>query len=135
MTMQVQEASVTWPVADAAAIGLKTVLVILDRWQMTAEQQMHVLQLSRSAYYKHKKDPSGASLSRDQLLRISYLLNIHAALRTLFDNPENQQGFMAMPNQHPFFNGATPLQLIGSGDFGALYEVHKHIDGLRGGLW
>lgn len=135
MTMQVQEATATWPQANTSAIGLKTVLVILDRWQMATEQQMQVLQLSRSAYYKHKKDPSGASLSRDQLLRISYLLNIHAALRTLFDNPENQQGFMAMPNQHAFFNGATPLQLIGSGDFGALYEVHKHIDGLRGGLW
>lgn len=135
MTMQVQEAQVTWQHADASAIGLKTVFVILERWTMSAEQQMQVLQLSRSAYYKHKKDPSGASLSRDQLLRISYLLNIHAALRTLFDNPENQQGFMAMPNQHPFFNGATPLQLIGTGDFGALYEVHKHIDGLRGGLW
>ena len=135
MTMQVQETTVAWPQSTMAAIGLKTVFVILERWQLGSEQQMQVLQLSRSAYYKHKKDPSGASLSRDQLLRISYLLNIHAALRTLFDNPENQQGFMAMPNQHPFFNGATPIQLIGSGDFGALYEVHKHIDGLRGGLW
>lgn len=135
MTMQVQETTVAWPQSTMAAIGLKTVFVILERWQLSSEQQMQVLQLSRSAYYKHKKDPSGASLSRDQLLRISYLLNIHAALRTLFDNPENQQGFMAMPNQHPFFNGATPIQLIGSGDFGALYEVHKHIDGLRGGLW
>lgn len=135
MTMQVQETTVAWPQSTMAAIGLKTVFVILERWQLGSEQQMQVLQLSRSAYYKHKKDPSGASLSRDQLLRISYLLNIHAALRTLFDNPENQQGFMAMPNQHPFFNGATPIQLISSGDFGALYEVHKHIDGLRGGLW
>ncbi len=135
MVMQVQEATNAWPNANTCAIGLKTVLLILDRWHMSTDQQMQVLQLSRSAYYKHKKDPQGASLNRDQLLRISYLLNIHAALRTLFDNPENQQGFMAMPNQHAFFNGATPLQLIGTGDFGALYEVHKHIDGLRGGLW
>jgi len=40
-------------------------------------------------------------LSQDQLTRASYVLNIHAALRTVFENPENLYGFMAMPNNNP----------------------------------
>lgn len=115
--------------------GLKAVFAILDKWGANAEQIQRILQISRPAYYKYRKDPAIASLSQDQLERLSYLLNIHASLRLLFDNPANQYGFMTLPNQHPFFNGSTPLAVINSGQFAALYETFRHIDALRGGLW
>lgn len=121
--------------ANLAATGLKTVLTILERWGCNAEQVQKILQISRPAYYKYRKDPSQASLTRDQLERISYLLNIHAALRTLFENPKNVYGFMALPNHNPGFNGKSPLELISSGEFASLYEVFKRIDALRGGGW
>ena len=44
--------------------------------------------------------------------RASYLLNIHAQLRTLFSNPKNIYGFMKMNNNDPLFSGSTPLGLI-----------------------
>jgi len=53
----------------------------------------------------------------------------------VFENPTNVYGFMAMPNNNAYFNGAAPLTLIGSGAFGTLYEVAKRIDALRGGMW
>lgn len=118
-----------------AIAGLKAVLTLLDKWGASAEQAQAILQLSRASYYKFKKEPAAASLSHDQCERLSYLLNIHAALRTLFENPENIYGFMSMANHNPGFNGQSPLDIIGSGNFGALYEVHKRIDGLRGGQW
>lgn len=115
--------------------GLKAVLTILDRWGCRAEQVQKILQISRPAYYKYRKTPEQASLNQDQLERLSYVLNIHGSLRTLFENPKNVYGFMSLPNDNPFFNGKTPLEVISSGQFAALYETFKHIDALRGGLW
>ncbi|XBS68180.1 MbcA/ParS/Xre antitoxin family protein [Acerihabitans sp. KWT182] len=119
----------------AAAIGLKAAMSILNKWGSTPEQVQAILQMSKASFYKFRKDPAAAQLSHDQFERLSYLLNIHAALRTLFENPENVYGFMAMKNHNPYFNGQAPLELIGSGHFGTLYEVYKHIDALRGGQW
>lgn len=45
------------------------------------------------------------SLDDDQLARISLVLNIHASLRTIFDNPDNVYGFPSMNNHNPFFDG------------------------------
>jgi len=115
--------------------GLKAVFNILDRWGCEREQILNILQISKSAYHKYRADPQSANLSHDQLERLSYLLNIHAALRIVFDNPDNVYGFMSMPNHNPFFNGTTPLEIIAGGNFGALYETYKRIDSLRGGDW
>ena len=118
-----------------AATGLKTVFAILDKWHCSAEQIQRILQISKAAYYKYRNDPGCASLTQDQLERISYLLNIHSSLRLLFDNPQNLYGFMEMSNHNPYFNGLSPLDVISSGQFSALYETYKHIDALRGGQW
>lgn len=118
-----------------AATGLKTVLTILERWGCTAEQVQKILQISRPAYYKYRKNPQQASLTQDQLERLSYLLNIHACLRTLFENPKNVYGFMALKNDNPYFNGKSPLEIISTGQFAALYETFRRVDALRGGLW
>ena len=120
---------------NIGGVGLKAVFNILDKWGCNREQILNILQISRSAYHKYRADPTSAKLNNDQLERLSYLLNIHAALRIVFDNPDNVYGFMSMPNQNPFFNGAAPLEIIASGNFGALYETHSRIDALRGGGW
>lgn len=120
---------------NVGGVGLKTAFNILDKWGCSREQILNILQISRSAYHKYRAEPKSAKLSNDQLERLSYLLNIHAALRIVFDNPSNAYGFMSMPNHNPYFNGATPLEIIASGHFGALYETHNRIDALRGGDW
>jgi len=117
---------------EQAAIGLKVAMGILDKWECDSESQWKVLGLGRSTFFKRRNDTQGMRLSGDQVERISYILNIHAALRTLFDNPENVHGFMRMKNHNAFFNGATPLSLVEGGNFGSLYETHKRIDALRG---
>ena len=89
--------------------------------------------MKKSTYYKNRESVDTARLSGDQVERISYILNIHAALRIVFDNPENVYGFMSMPNNNSYFNGRTPLTVISTGNFGALYETFKRVDALRGG--
>lgn len=118
----------------AEGAGLKVAFNILDKWGCSPEQEQAILALKRSSYYTYRDNPNTARLSQDQIERISHVLNMHAALRLVFDNPENVYGFMAMPNHNAYFNGKTPLELIATGSFGALYEVSRRINALRGAL-
>ncbi|MBL4942226.1 MAG: DUF2384 domain-containing protein [Colwellia sp.] len=108
---------------------------ILDKWGCSTNEKQAILRLTKSSYHRYKKDNDSASLSSDQLERISYIANIHQALRLVFSNPDNVYGFMRMKNDNPYFNGNSPLSLISSGNFGALYEVFKRIDAMRSGQW
>lgn len=120
----------------AAAAGLKAAVRILDKWRASGEQGEAILRVSHSTYARARRgDLEEIKLDSDQLTRISYLLNIHAALRMIFDNPENLYGFVNLVNHNPYFNGRTPLEIMGSGDFAALYETFKRIDSLRGSQW
>lgn len=120
----------------AAAAGLKAAVRILDKWRASGEQGEAILRVSHSTYARARRsDLAEIKLDSDQLTRVSYVLNIHAALRMLFDNPENLYGFVNMMNHNPYFNGRTPLEIMESGDFAALYETFKRIDSLRGSQW
>ncbi|MEH6576945.1 MAG: antitoxin Xre/MbcA/ParS toxin-binding domain-containing protein [Amphritea sp.] len=67
---------------------------------------------------------------QDLDLRISYILNIHARLRTLFENPDNVYGFMSYPNHNDFFAGRSPLELIINGNLSDLKAVCDHIQSI-----
>lgn len=120
---------------EMSSAGFKACLNILQKWQCTPTQIQDILQLSKNAYYRAKKDPSATHFSRDQLERMSILLNIHAALRVIFSNPDNVYQFMSMKNKHPFFAGRAPLEIIETGSLIHLYQVYQHIDALRNGGW
>ncbi|MBL4832837.1 MAG: hypothetical protein JKY26_02595 [Pseudomonas sp.] len=120
-----------------SATGLRTAVAILDKWGATGEQGEAILRVSHSTYARAKRKDglTSISLDRDQLTRVSFVLNIHAALRTIFDNPDNLYGFMRMPNENAFFLGRSPLEVMGSGDIVAVYETFRRIDVLRGSQW
>lgn len=118
-------------------VGLRAALRILDKWQTSSEQACRILRISRSTYTRARQDDAewSVALDLDQLQRISFVLNIHAALRTLFDNPDNVYGFPSMPNHNDFFNGRSPLDVMSQGDMTSLYETFRRIDALRGAQW
>ncbi|VTP69272.1 Uncharacterised protein [Leclercia adecarboxylata] len=73
---------------DRDLIAIRAAMNILEKWGCSTEQQQNILQLSRAALYKYRqKETKTASLTHDQLTRISYLLNMHSALRIVFSNP------------------------------------------------
>lgn len=122
---------------DQCVAGLRTALRILDKWNASGEQACRILRISRSTYTRGRQDDAqwSVSLDMDQMHRISFVLNIHAALRTVFDNPENVYGFPTMENDNAFFNGRKPLEVMAQGDFISLYETFRRVDGLRGAQW
>lgn len=115
--------------------GFKAAIEILKNWGCNAKQSMAILQIKQPSFYRYKKDPSLARLSQDQLTRVSYLLNIHQALKIIFSNSENVNSFMSLENHNAYFEGAKPLDIISSGNFADLHEVAMRIDALRSGQW
>lgn len=122
---------------DQCVAGLRAALRILDKWQASSEQACRILRISRSTYTRARQadDAWSIGLDLDQIHRISFVLNIHAALRTVFDNPDNVYGFPSMENRNAFFNGRKPLDIMAQGDFISLYETFRRIDALRGAQW
>ena len=129
------------PVRDVSreqgVAGLRTALNIMDKWGASSDQACRVLRISRSTYTRARQADAAwsVSLDADQLQRISMVLNIHATLRLVFDNPENVYGFPAMENHNAFFNGRTPLEIMAQGDMISLYETFRRIDALRSAQW
>lgn len=117
--------------------GLRAALKILDKWQASSDQACKILRISRSTYTRARQDDAdwSVSLDQDQMHRVSFVLNIHGALRTVFDNPENVYGFASMSNDNEFFNGRKPLDIMAQGDMVSLYETFRRIDALRGAQW
>jgi hypothetical protein len=117
--------------------GLRAAVGILEKWSASSDQACRILRISRSTYTRARQlDPSwSVALDSDQMQRISFVLNIHAALRLIFDNPENVYGFPSMANHNEFFNGRSPLEIMAQGDMISLYETFKRIDVLRGAQW
>jgi hypothetical protein len=119
---------------NIATVGLRTALNILSKWEVSTEQAGKILRVSRSTQNR-AKGKAQVNLDDDQLKRVSLVLNIHSALRMVFDNPDNVYGFMTMKNNNEFFNGRSPMDIVESGDMIALYETFRRIDGLRGAQW
>ncbi|MGI4839580.1 MAG: hypothetical protein ACRYF9_18385 [Janthinobacterium lividum] len=122
---------------EQCAAGLRVAVGILEKWRASGEQSCNVLRISRSTLARAKQSDSSWSLNldTDQMQRVSLVLNIHAALRLVFDNPENVYGFAQMANHNEFFSGRTPLDVMAQGDMISLYETFRRIDALRGAQW
>lgn len=122
---------------EQCVAGLRAAVGILEKWQASSDQACRILRISRSTYTRARQRDTAwsVSLDADQMQRISFVLNIHATLRMVFDNPENVYGFPAMPNDNLFFNGRSPLEIMAQGDMISLYETFRRIDVLRGAQW
>ena len=105
---------------------LRTALRILEKWKATTEQAISILRVSRSSISRIQQG-KGVELDCDQLERASIVLNCHASLRLVFDNPENVYGFVGMENHNDFFNGRKPLEIMAQGDLMSLLETYKRI--------
>lgn len=111
-----------------ASTALRVAIKILGHWEVLEQEQSVILGFDRKNL---TEDQMQSALSKDQLSHISLILDIHATLRSVFSNPANQYGFMRMRNNNSFFNGRTPMEIIGSGELKDLYETWHRIKSLE----
>src|SRR2546430_16828398 len=97
--------------AALGSAGLRTFFRIAQAWNLDAAEQMNLLGLtSRSTYFKWKKEPSGAKLTRDTLERVSYVLGIYKALQILVPNHHEADRWIRKPNAASLFQGGSALE-------------------------
>lgn len=118
---------------DQVYIAFNTVLKIIKKWGCNAEEQRTLLALRKSTFYNYQHEQNGAKFSPDLIERLSYVLNIHAALRILFTNDDSVYGWVRKKNNAPFYNGKTALDIMLQGRVRDLWEVASRLNAERGG--
>ncbi len=99
-------------------------------WDLSTDQQIKLLgSPARSTYFRWRKD--GGDVSADTLERISHLGSIYKALSILLDSPEAAVSWIRRPNR--YFEGATALDIMLSGNLSDIIRVRQYVDAQRGG--
>lgn len=123
MTHQQSKSKIS-AVAFAAAVN------ILKKWGCTEKQIIRILDIPALRFSRYLANSSNAELTSDQLTKISYLLNIHAVLRTVFTNQDNVASFMACKNSNDYFDNRSPIEIIESNSSRDLHQVAMRIEAL-----
>jgi|APEBP8051072974_1049382.scaffolds.fasta_scaffold01547_3 uncharacterized protein (DUF2384 family) len=122
--------SVLLPGDDQSA--LRAFFEIAEAWKLTTDDQLKLLgSPPRSSFFKLKKD--GGQLNRDQLERISHIINIYKCLRILFTDQEAADRWLAQPNKAPFLQGRSALEfMVHDGYLSDIFQVRRYLDAQRG---
>jgi len=119
-----------------AAPGLRAFERIAMAWQLSVDEQLRLLgQPPRSTFFAWRKQPERASLPRDTLERLSYLLGIWKSLQILLPDTGAADAWVRQPNSAPAFGGRSALERMLAGNVSDLHAVRTYLDGVRGGGW
>ena len=111
--------------------GLRAFLKLGEACGLSIEEQRLLLGgISKSTYHRWKKDRD-ATLSIDQLERISHLLGIYKSLQILL--PASADEWPRRPNSNPLFGGRPAIDLMVHGGMTGLSTVRAFLDGQCGG--
>ncbi len=114
--------------------GLRIFFNIAGEWGLTVAQQRILLGgIPASTYHKWKSSAVG-TLSYDQLERVSLVLGVYKAQKTLFANDATGVRWLKAANTDLPFGGGSPLDRLLRGSIDDLYAVRRYLDGWRG-VW
>lgn len=129
------ERKLTQDPAKTAAAALRTFFKMANDWDLNSEQSMTLLgfdERTRSTYFKWKREPETARLTKEKMERLSYLFGIYKALQILLPKPESADQWIHRPNDAPLFAGRSALDRMLSGNVADLYVVRQYLDAQRG---
>ena len=120
------------PITDQEAAAMFRAAVNLMRlWGVTDTQAALLLDLPVRTYARWKADGAGR-MGRDGKARLSNLMGIHKALRSIFRDPQRGYDWVRKPNA--MFGGKTALDIMLGGELTDLMRVRRALDAERG-LW
>lgn len=121
--------------AKTAGAALRTFFNIAAAWKLDTEQAMTLLGFepsTRSTFFKWKRAPESARLTREKLERLSYIFGIYKDLQILLPREESADRWIRRPNAAPLFAGQSALDRMLSGNVADLYVVRQYLDAQRG---
>jgi hypothetical protein len=112
--------------------AVRLFLKLADLWQLSVDQRRVLLgDISRQTYHNWQNGKV-ATLSRDQLERVSLLLGLHKGLKLLFVDDAVGQRWLKSVNTDVPFAGKSPLERALLGSINDLFVVRRYIDAWRG---
>ncbi|NOX43364.1 MAG: DUF2384 domain-containing protein [Gammaproteobacteria bacterium] len=121
--------------ARTAKAALRTFFNIAHDWNLSAEQTMTLLgfdERTRSTYFKWKREPETARLTKEKLERLSYIFGIYKDLQILLPKSESADSWIHRANAAITFGGKSALERMLSGNVADLYVVRQYLDAQRG---
>lgn len=121
--------------AKTAKAALRAFFNIAHDWDLSAEQAMTLLgfdERTRSTYFKWKREPETARLTKEKLERLSYIFGIYKDLQILLPKPEAADGWIHRASEATTFGGKSALDRMLSGNVADLYVVRQYLDAQRG---
>jgi hypothetical protein len=118
-----------------AGAALRTFFNIAAAWDLKETQAMSLLGFddrTRSTYFKWKREPEKARLTKEKLERLSYIFGIYKDLQVLLPKEESADDWIHRPNDGAPFGGGSALERMLSGNVSDLYVVRKYLDAQRG---
>lgn len=120
------------PVTDQEAAAMfRAAVNLLRLWGVTDTQAAVLLDLPARTYARWKADGAGR-MGRDGKARLSNLMGIHKALRSIFREPQRGYDWVRKPNA--MFGDKTALDIMLGGELTDLMRVRRALDAERG-LW
>ena len=121
--------------SKTAGAAQRTFFNIATAWDLKETEAMTLLgfdERTRSTYFKWKRDPESARLTKEKLERLSYIFGIYKDLQILLPKPESADSWIRRPNDATPFSGRPALQRMLSGNVSDLYVVRQYLDAQRG---
>ena len=118
-----------------AQATLRTFFNIARDWDLNAEQAMTLLgfdERTRSTYFKWKREPENARLTKEKLERLSYIFGIYKDLHILLPKADSADRWIHRSNAATTFGGHSALERMLSGNVADLYVVRQYLDAQRG---
>jgi uncharacterized protein (DUF2384 family) len=120
------------PVTDEEAAAMfRAVLNLFRLWDVSDEQAAIILDLNRRTYARWKAGDLGR-IGRDGKARLSNLMGIHKALRTIFRDAARGYAWIKAPNE--IFDNQSALEVMLGGELTDLMRVRRYLDAERG-VW
>ena len=117
------------PLSDEEAAAMfRAALNLFRLWGVSDEQAAILLDLNRRTYARWKAGELGR-VGRDGKARLSNLMGIHKALRTLFREPA--RGYEWIKAQNEIFSGQSALDVMLGGELTDLMRVRRYLDAER----
>lgn len=107
---------------------LRVYFRITAAWGLTTEQEMRLLDASKSLFNEWRDGTVPSGLSPATLERLSYVSRIYAALQILLPIPERANAWVKAANTAPIFGGASALKLMESGQVGDMRCVADYLE-------
>jgi len=115
---------------DLTGPALRTFFRIAEAWGLSEQEQMRLLGLDSRSTFQSWKRGAVATIPKDAIERISYVMGIYKGLHVLL--PQSADAWVRKPNRATPFAGGSALDRMVSGNVADLFVVRQYVDAQRG---